>query len=397
VVQAELPPGEAPRARDQPQVSPGRRPRLLLLITLAEIGGAQSYVMALLPAVADRFDVTVAAYGEGPLRDAAIAARVRYVPLRHVRRALSPWRDPLGLVELLVLILRCRPDIVHASSSKAGALGRLSAWLAGVPIRIFTVHGWAFAAYSGVRGRLYRLAERSLLPLTSATICVADYERCAGIAVGACRAEEAVVIPNAVDVGALPRSAPRGGVVELISVGRLRAPKDFITLARALARLERGSFRASLVGDGPDRSIIEAELARLGLSETVRLLGDRSDVPELLALADVFVCSSRSEGMPMSVLEAMAVGLPVVASAVGGVPEIIDDGRTGLLVAPGAVAALADALARLLGDRALREQMGRAGREAALERYDLPRFREAHLALYERLLEERELPKRAAR
>jgi glycosyltransferase involved in cell wall biosynthesis len=236
-----------------------------------------------------------------------------------------------------------------------------------------------------------------MLPLTSATICVAEYERLAGIAARACRAEQTVVIPNAVDVRALPRVVPSGGVVELISVGRLREPKDFITLARALARLKHGSFRASVVGDGPDRSKIEAELAQLGLSESVRLLGDRSDVPQLLAQSDIFVCSSRSEGMPVSVLEAMAVGLPVVASAVGGVPEIVDDGRTGLLVAPGATAPLADALAGLIRDRALREHMGRSGREAALERYDLPRFRQAHLELYDRLLAERGVPKRNAR
>jgi glycosyltransferase involved in cell wall biosynthesis len=375
-------------------VSSDRRPRILLLITLAEIGGAQSYVIALLPALTDRFDVTVAAYGDGPLRDAAIAAGVRYVPLRHVRRAVSLRHDTLGLVELLVLMLRWRPDIVHASSSKAGILGRLAASLAGVPIRIFTVHGWAFAAYSGVPGRLYQLAERSMRSLTSATICVAECVERVGIATGACRAERALVIPNAVDVAAFPRAALRGGVVELISVGRLREPKDFITLARALARLRRGSFRASLVGDGPDRSTIEAELGHLGLTDAVALLGDRSDVPELLARADVFVCSSRSEGMPVSILEAMAAGLPVVASSVGGVPELVDDGRTGFLVPPGEAVALADALALLVGDPALRERLGAAAHQEALERFDLPRFRAAHVELYERLLEARDEPKR---
>jgi glycosyltransferase involved in cell wall biosynthesis len=378
-------------------VSGERKPRLLLVITLAERGGAQSYVASLLPAVADYYDTTVAAHGHGPLSDAASTAGVEFVSLRHVRRALSPCRDVLGLVELLALICRRRPDIVHASSSKAGILGRVAAWLAGVPIRIFTVHGWAFAAYAGFPGWLYRVAERWMLPLTSATICVAEYERRVGIAAGACRAEQTVVIPNAVQVTALPRAVQRGGVVELISVGRLRPPKDFITLARALARLEHGSFRASFVGDGPDRSMIEAELQRLGLGDSVRLLGDRSDVPRLLASADLFVCSSRSEGMPVSIIEAMAVGLPVVASAVGGVPEMVDDERTGLLVAPGAAVALADALARLIGDRTLREQMGRAGRKDALQRYDLPPFRRAHLELYARLLEESGQPKRNER
>jgi glycosyltransferase involved in cell wall biosynthesis len=378
-------------------VSPARRPRLLLLITLAEVGGAQSYVIALLPALSDRFDVTVAAHGEGPLRHAAVAAGVRYVPLRHVRRAVSLWRDPLGLVELLILILRSRPEIVHASSSKAGILGRLAASLAGVPIRIFTVHGWAFSAHAGVPGRIYRLAERLLLPLTSTTICVAEYIKRVGIAAGACRPERALVIPNAVDVGSFPRAVPRDGVVELISVGRMREPKDFVTLVRALARLRRGTFRASLVGDGPDRSMIEAELARLGLSDAVVLLGDRSDVPDLLARADVFVCSSRSEGMPVSILEAMAAGLPVVASSVGGVPELVDDGRTGFLVRPGEAVALADALALLVGDPVLRERLGAASHREALERFDLSRFRAAHVELYERLLEAREEPKRTWR
>lgn len=377
-------------------MSGARRPRLLLLITLAERGGAQSYIAALLPGVTERFDVTLAAYGHGPLRDAADAAGVQFVPLQHVRRALNPWRDVLGLVELVALMRRVRPDIVHASSSKAGVLGRLAAWLAGAPIRIFTVHGWAFAAHDGVTAWLYRWVERSMRPLSSAIICVAEHERIAGLAARACRAERTVVIPNAVDASAL-RRAPHDGAVELISVGRFRAPKDFITLARALARLKPGSFRASLVGDGPDRAAIEAELHRLGVAAGVRLLGDRSDVAQLLTRADVFVCSSRSEGMPVSILEAMAAGLPVVASAVGGVPELVADGRTGILVEPGAVAPLADALARLIGNRGLRERLGQAGREVVKERYDLPRFRRAHLELYERLLGERGPPNRLER
>lgn len=373
------------------------RPRLLLLITLAERGGAQSYLAALLPAVTGSFETTVAAHGDGPLRSAALAAGAEFVPLHHVRRPLNPARDALGLIELTRLIRSRRPDILHASSSKAGILGRLAGWLGQVPIRIFTVHGWAFAAYGGTAGRLYRLAERSVKPLTSAIICVAEYERIAGVNAGACWPEQTVVIPNAVDVSALPRAGLRNEAVELISVGRLRAPKDFVTLARALSRLPPHSFRASLVGDGPDRPAIEAQLERLGLIQSVRLLGDRSDVPELLAASDVFVCSSRSEGMPVSILEAMAVGLPVVASAVGGVPELVDHGHTGLLVGPGTVDALTDALGQLIGDRELRERMGRAGRTVAEQRYDLPRFRRAHLELYERLLAERDIPNRIPR
>jgi glycosyltransferase involved in cell wall biosynthesis len=368
------------------------RPRLLVLITLAEVGGAQTYVMSLLPALTERFDVCVAAWGPGPLREAAERAGARYVPLEHVRRAIHPVHDLLGLVELVRLCRRERPHVVHANSSKAGILGRVAAALARVPIRVFTVHGWAFKAYSGLASRLYLWADRAMRPLTSVTICVADNELRAGLAAGTCSAGRTVVIRNAVDVRAARRAPLNGRPPAIMSVGRLKEPKDFVGLVRALGRLERGSFRAQIVGDGPDRGAVEAELARLGLHGSVELAGTVEDVAERLAAADVFVLSSYSEGMPMSVLEAMAAGLPVVATAVGGLPELVVDGETGLLVPPGRQEELAAALRRVVDDEELRRRLGAAGRARAEERFDLPAFREAHVELYARELSARRLP-----
>jgi glycosyltransferase involved in cell wall biosynthesis len=365
-----------------------RRPRLLVLITLAEAGGAQTYVAGLLPALAGRFEVTVAAHGDGPLRDAALAAGVRFVPLRHVRRDLHPPRDLLGLLELVVLMRRLRPDIVHANSSKAGVLGRVAAVVTRVPIRIFTVHGWAFKAYRGAASTLYRWADRLTAPLTTATICVAEGERAAGLAARTCRADRTVVIPNGVDTTAgadPPVDTSAGDGPLIISVGRLAAPKDPLTLVRALAALETRP-EALLVGDGPDRSAVEQEIAARGLAGAVSVAGERRDVARLLADADVFVLSTRSEGAPMSILEAMAAGLPVVASAVGGVPELVDDGETGLLVPPGDPTVLAAALDRLLADPDLRTRLGAAGRERARTRFDIDVVRRAHLDLYAREL-----------
>jgi glycosyltransferase involved in cell wall biosynthesis len=365
---------------------------VLLVITLAEVGGAQSYVAALLPALTRPFDVTVAAHGMGPLREAAASSGAQFVPLDHVRRAINPWRDLAGLVELLRLVRRERPDIVHASSSKAGVLARTAASLAGVPIRIFTAHGWAFGARSGTVSRLYRSADRLMRPLTTATICVAERERTAGVAARTCDAATTVVIPNAVDVGATPVSAGERSTPRIVSVGRLKAPKDFQTLARALSLLPQGSFEALIVGDGPDRSALERTLRRLGLDESVRLAGARDDVPSLLADADVFVLSSRSEGSPVSVIEAMAAGLPVVASRVGGVPELVEDGETGFLVPPEDPQALTRVLARLLEDHTLRRRLGDAGRQRARREFDLAPFRRAHVELYSRELAKRGLP-----
>jgi glycosyltransferase involved in cell wall biosynthesis len=375
---------------------PPGKPRLLILITLAEAGGAQSSVSLLLPALAEDFDVTLGAHGEGPLREAASAAGVPFVELQHVRRAINPWHDVLGLLELVGLCRRLRPDIVHAHSSKAGALGRLAAALAGVPIRIYTVHGWPFAAYRGLAGRLFLWVERLLRRVTTAVVCVAGCERELGLARRACLSERTVVIHNAVDVASFPRAAHGQRLPRILSVGRFAFPKDYAALIDALALTSAG-YKAAFIGDGPLLPEARGRLRRWGLAERVDLLGTCAGVPELLAAADVFVLASRSEGFPVSILEAMAAGLPVVATDVGGVREAVVHDQTGLLVPAGDPPALAAALERLLRDRELRQRLGEAGHRRAQERFDLPAFRRAHLELYRRELARCGVPPAAAR
>jgi glycosyltransferase involved in cell wall biosynthesis len=351
-------------------------------VTLDVVGGVGSYVEMLLPGLVERFDVTVAAHGEGPIAEVARACGARSVPLKHVRRPISPVRDLLGLIELIRICRRVRPHVLHANSSKAGLLGRLAAWLARVPVRIFCAHGWAFATHPGKSAALYLWGDRFMRPLTTATICVAESERRRGVAARTCDADRTFVIHNGIDVAALPYSRHDAAVPNVISVGRLAAPKDFPTLVRALARVDEDLFRASIVGDGPDRDVVTTTIRETGLAERIDLLGERHDVAELLASSDLFALSSTSEAMPMSVLEAMAAGIPVIGAAVGGIPEVVEDGVTGILFAPGDVDALADALHRLLADAALRRQFGEAGRERARRVFDVSRFRSAHAALY---------------
>jgi glycosyltransferase involved in cell wall biosynthesis len=372
------------------------RPRVLLLITLAETGGAQTYVGSLVPALAEEFEVIVAAHGDGPVRAAAETAGVRFVGLEHVRRPLDAREDLLGFAELVRLLRREQPVILHANSSKAGVLGRLAAVAAGVPVRIFTAHGWAFNAHEGVARALYLWADRLVSPVTTATVCVSQGERAAGLRARTCRRGRTVVIHNGVELARPQRSSgDRPGPVRLVSVGRLRRPKDFTSLVRAMAQLEPGSAELRIVGAGPDRPDLEKEITRLGVGQDVQLLGERRDVPEILATADVFVLSSTSEGFPISILEAMAAGLPVVASAVGGVPEQVSPGETGMLVPPGDPRVLATALASLVGSSELRERMGRAGLRRAQAHFGLDRFRDAHVELYRSTLSR--APKRRRR
>jgi glycosyltransferase involved in cell wall biosynthesis len=361
------------------------RPRILLLVTLAEVGGAQTYIALLVPALVEEFDVVVAAWGPGPLREAVETAGARYVPLHHVRRPVSLWQDLRGLIELIQLCRRERPLIVHANSSKAGILGRIAARIAGVPVRIFTVHGWAFAQYHGLASALYLWLDRLVRPLTTHFICVSQTTRDAGLAARTCGPQNTSVIPNAVDVAATRRASLDGDPPRVVSVGRLKEPKDFVGLVRALS-LADVPYRAAIVGEGPDRPVIEQAIRAHALAEHVELLGERDDVAGQLAQSDVFVLASRSEGLPLSVLEAMAAGLPVVASAVGGVPELVVSGETGLLVPPGDIDALADAVRKLLADVLLRRAMGDAGRARAQQLFDLPGFRAAHVRFYREAL-----------
>ena len=352
-----------------------------MLITLSELGGAQSAVALLLPGLSGRFEVTLAAQGSGPLRAAAEAAGARYVELRHVRRPIDPWHDALALVELVRLCRRVRPEIVHAHSSKIGVLGRLAAWLARVPIRIFTVHGWSFAAYDGHTRSLFLRIERLMRPLTTTVVCVSDATRREGLAARACDPRRTVVIHNAVEVGSFRPSTRRGGIAEVVGVGRFAYPKDFVTLLAAL-RLVEAPFHLRLAGDGPALTAVASAVGREGLAQRVELLGPRADVPDLLAASDVFVLSSRSEGFPVSVLEAMAAGLPVVATNVGGVAEAVEHGETGFLVPASDAEALARALERLVVDASLRRRLGAAGRARALGSFDVPRYCAAYEELY---------------
>ena len=245
-------------------------------MTLAETGGAQTYVSTLVPALVGRYAVTVAAHGAGPLRTTVTQAGAAFVPLRHVRRPISAWRDLVGLLELVVLVRRVRPHIVHANSSKAGVLGRVAAWIAGAPVRVFTVHGWAFSASSAPRSVIYRWAERLVRRLTTATICVSETERAAGLAAGTCDERRTFVIRNGIDVATRPVARPETNPPRIVAVGRLQAPKDVLCLVRAVAMLQQRSFSVLVVGDGPDRHAIEAEIRRLESTRVVDLAGGRT-------------------------------------------------------------------------------------------------------------------------
>jgi glycosyltransferase involved in cell wall biosynthesis len=367
---------DARHASWPPRPGVTQRPRLLQVVTLSEWGGAQVSVHALATGLRDRYDVTVACGAGGPL-----VARLRRdgIPVAEIStlvRAPSPLADARTLLRLTRWMRRARFDLVHCHSTKAGLLGRLAARLAGVPGIIFSAHGWPFAdGWSGAVGSAAILGERSAARITSAIICVAERVRQEALRLGIGRPHQLRVIRNGihpapwlVDRTAAPVSRPDGCTV--VAVGRLQRQKDPATLLAAWERVPR-PHRLVLVGDGPLRARLEAVVRARGLSGRVRFAGASDDVPGHLRAADLFVLSSRWEGLPFAVIEAMMSGLPVVAADVGGVAEAVVDGETGLLVPPGDPVALAAAITRLLEDGAERRRMGVVAQRRALQEFTI--------------------------
>ena len=315
--------------------------------------------------------------------------------VRSLRRAVNPLLDPGALAALAALFRRGRYQVVHTHSSKAGILGRVAARLAGVPVVVHTVHGWGFNdRRPALVNRAFTAAERWCAGFTDALVTVTPRDTESGLALGIGRPALYTTIRSGIDVArfrtprrpraelraelGLPAEAPV--VVSVMRLVPQKAPLDFIAAAGRLLR-DVPEARVLIVGDGPLRQLVETRCRVLGIRDRVVFTGLRTDVPELLAASDVLALSSLWEGLPRVIPQAMAAGLPVVATAVAGNAEAVADGVTGMLVPPHDPPALGAALAALATDGGRARTMGAAGRARAAE-YSVRRMVDDLEALY---------------
>jgi glycosyltransferase involved in cell wall biosynthesis len=283
--------------------------------------------------------------------------------------------------ELRALFDLGRFDVVHTHSAKAGALGRIAAHEARIPAVVHTFHGFPFHAFqSPLRRSAYIAAERRLGRITDRFVAVCSTMATDAVRLGIAPAGRVCVIPvsiadQSVAINASSRARARRllGVpddVRLVgTVGRIdyqKAPGDFL---QALTRLDRG-VHGVWIGDGPMSADVAAQGRQLGLGSRLHLAGEREDVPALLPGLDVFVMTSLYEGLPCALVEAMQCGLPVVATAVNGVPEIVLDDVTGLLIPPARPQACAAALRHLLNNPDDARRLANAGRRAVAGRFE---------------------------
>lgn len=335
-------------------------PRVVHIIDRLPPDGAERLLCEVLRYRSTAFDYQVLCLAEGGVFEPVIRAMGVPVTILGKRRGID-----LRLVWRLWRWLRAsKPHVVHTHLFTADTWGRLVARLAGVPLVFSTVH-----SVNSWQGGLHRLVDRTLALVTTRLIActaqVADkLQHQDGIA-----STRIVTLSNGVDLQRFADVTPvdieqelgaSGSGPWLAVLGRLEPVKGQAYLLDCLALLrDQGvAFRCVLIGDGPEREALAAQVMRLQLTEHVWLAGFRENVPAWLAAIDALVMPSRWEGLPMALLEAMALGKPVVAHAVGGIPDVVRDGQEGLLVAPHHPQQMIQALARLLVDTPLREQMG---------------------------------------
>jgi glycosyltransferase involved in cell wall biosynthesis len=290
-----------------------------------------------------------------------------------------PWLQLLRLVR--------RADAVHAHSSKAGFLVRTAALVTGRTNRCaFTPHAWSFYARTGWQQRLLVVAERLAGRWCRIIIAVSDAERREGLGRRVGRPDQYRVVVNGVDLErfARPRRPQEGRVVMISRLSEQKRPERAVH-AIALLRHRRRSAHLVVLGDGPLRAPVEQLVSRLGVSQAVELLGDGADVPEHLSRASCLVLTSDYEGCPLSVLEAMAAGVPVVATATPATSEVIEDGTTGFLV-DSDPDAIARGIERVLSNEPSVEHMGARARERAAQRFSRARMVEQTARIYDELM-----------
>jgi glycosyltransferase involved in cell wall biosynthesis len=337
---------------------------ILFIITRADaIGGAQVHVKDLAVALQkDRHKVLVLTGEKGIYNEDLKQLGVESVACECLKKQINPIADGKSLRYILNIIDLFKPDLIAAHSSKTGILGRLASQITKVPC-VFTAHGWSFTTGIPEPGRtIYLWLEKSTAFLADKIICVSEYDRQIGLKAGM-NSQKLLTIHNGMeDIAVELRAKPEQSqpMIKVAMVARFDRQKDHATLVEAFKDL---NAELILVGDGPSLDKTRQRVQQLGISDRVSFLGFRQDVAEILAEVQIYALISHWEGLPCTIIEAMRAGLPVIASDVGGVKEIVIDRQTGYVVPRSDVFTLRQKLEYLIDNPQARISMGIMGRQ----------------------------------
>ena len=377
--------------------------QLVQIIDRLNVGGPTPYLLFLTRALASRgYRSTVVkgqvAPGEAEMDDVIRRSGIQPLEVRGFSRALVPVRDFKALVALYRLLRRVRPEIVHTHKSKAGVVGRIAAWLAGVPLTLHTFHGLVFKGYfSGWKTRLIVLVERVLARRTDVLVAVSELQRAELLADRIASPSRIRTVPLGVDLtpflnrqrgdagfrGELGFGASTRLVGIVARLVPIKGVDVFLSAAEQVAEA-LPDVRFVVIGDGELRAELESEARERKLGSRVRFTGFRDDMARIYGSLDLSVLSSRHEGLPVALLESVACGCYVVATRVGGVPDLLRSERIGLMVAPGDAGALAAGIQRALRER---REISAEERRRIVDSHGMTRLAEDFSRLYRKLSE----------
>jgi glycosyltransferase involved in cell wall biosynthesis len=373
---------------------------VLHVITRLELGGAQRNTLYTVKHL-DREQFSPAlAWGPGDELDGEAEAigELRREPIPTLVRPLSPASDGRALGRLVAVIRALKPDVVHTHSSKAGVLGRTAARIGRVPVVVHSIHGFGFTPLQRPAMRaLFITVERVMSRLTTHFIAVSEANLREGATLGLFTEDRVTVIRSGIALDRYRQASggdrvrrrlglSEGGplVVQIGNFKPQKAPLDFVRMASEVARTV-DDVRFVMVGDGVLRPAAERLAAELGVADRILFPGWWDDVPGLLDAACVSVLGSRHEGLPRAAVESLAAGVPVVATAVDGTPEVVQDGVNGFLVGAGDVQQMAERVSSLLRDGELWRRLSR-GAPHVLAEFDIDRMVRRQEELYRWLL-----------
>ena len=365
--------------------------KILYVITRPDLGGAQVHLYELVSHCRQHGIQPYVVVGtDGWLSEQLRILGVLVIVVPKLVREISFKKDLQAIYRLSGIIGEIHPDLVHCHSSKAGILGRIAAWINHVPV-VFTAHGWAFTeGVHPVKRFVYGCIERVIAHITAKIICVSEYDRQLGLCYMGNQGHKLVTVYNGISSQETSATAERifGETLQFIMVARFSAPKEHIQVLRALQIVKsRGkSIRVTFVGDGPDYNQVKHTARAFQVDDMVVFEGQSDHVRRLLPQYDVFLLISRWEGFPISILEAMSAGLPVMASNVGGVKEEVVDGSTGWLIPNGDYKYLADRMIDVIDHRERLQQLGENGKKMFEENFTVVKMLDKIWRIYDECL-----------
>ncbi|MEK4761280.1 glycosyltransferase family 4 protein [Viridibacillus sp. FSL E2-0187] len=365
--------------------------KIVQIVTkLDTVGGAQSHVLSLTKQLClDGHEVIIMTSQGQLIEEAKNEKSAKIIQLRHLRRNISMMNDYRAFLELRFYLQQIGPELVALHSSKAGVLGRLAAFSLKIPT-VFTAHGWAFTeGVQPLKKLLYKHIEKILAPRTTKIIAVSNYDQELAVQKKVVSKNKITTIHNGIQSND-KQSHFHNNVPKIVMVSRFEKPKRQDLLIEVLSTMKELEWSLELIGDGVELANVKDLVKHKGLSHRVRFLGVRNDIENQVQDADIFVLLSNFEGLPISILEAMRAGLPVIASDVGGVAELVIEGKTGYLVDQN-VLKIRKCLVRMIEDRPLRIELGQAGRNFFEDHFLFQKMYDNTVSLYKEALIEKKV------